>query len=71
MTKQDSKYPTKIINNNINSIVGNYKNNNNKIIQSVKDGMKQNYLNRKKKNIMNYNHSDANKLELILIGGLA
>ena len=67
LIKQDNKYPTKIINNNINSIVGNYKNNNNnKIIQSVKDGMKQNYLNRKKKNIMNYNHSDANKLELII-----
>ena len=63
LTKQENKNPTKIINNNINSIIGNYKNNN-KIIQSVKDGMKQNI--KKKKNIMNYNHSDANKLELIL-----
>ena len=74
LTKQDNKNPTKIINNNINSPrrnntgftpVGNYKYNN-KIMQSVKDGMREKYLNRKKKNIMNYNYSGANKLELIL-----
>ena len=45
--------------------MGNYKYNN-KIMQSVKDGMREKYLNRKKKNIMNYNYSGANKLELIL-----
>ena len=74
LTKHDNKNPTKIINNNINSPrrnntgftpVGNYKNNN-KIMQSVKDGMREKYLNRKKKNIMNYNYSGANKLELII-----
>ena len=80
LTKQENKNPTKIINKDINSPcrnsdgftpVVNYKNNNNinnnnKILQSVKDGMREKYLNRKKKNIMNYNHSNANKLELIL-----
>ena len=73
LTKQENKNPTKIINKNINSPgrssgftpVGNYKNKN-KIMQSVKDGMREKYLNRKKKTIMNYNYSGANKLELIL-----
>ena len=74
LTKLDNKNPTKIMNNNINSPrrnntgftpVGNYKNNN-KIMQLVKDGMREKYLNRKQKNIMNYNYSGANKLELIL-----
>ena len=75
LTKQENKNPTKIINKNINSpcrngedlnTVGNNKNNNNKILQSVKDGMREKYLNRKKKNVMNINHSNVNKLELIL-----
>ena len=73
LTKQENKNPTKIINNNLHSpgknlgltSVGIYKNNN-KIIQSVKDGMKEKYLNRKKKNNMNYNYSGGNKFELIL-----
>ncbi len=76
LNKQENyKNPTKILNKNINSPcrnneginpVGNNKNNNNKILQSVKDGMREKYLNRKKKNIMNINHSNINKLELIL-----
>ena len=72
LTKQENKNPTKIINKNINSPkrdsgftpVENYKNKN-KIIQSVKDGMREKYLNRKKKTFMN-NNSVTNKLELIL-----
>ena len=72
LTKPESKNPTKIINHNINNPLRGgsgytpVENINNKIIQSVKDGMREKYLNRKKKSIMNCNHSNANKLELIL-----
>ena len=78
LSKQD-KNPTKIINNNnlnspskgtsrftLSETNRNYNINNNKIIQSVKDGMKEKYLNRKKKNLIHGNHSNINKLELIL-----
>ena len=61
LIKHENKNPTKLLNNNnLNSPgrttnsnpAGIYKNNN-KIIQSVKDGMKEKYLNRRKKEKFN------------------
>ena len=75
LIKKGNKNPSKNINcNNINSsnkedlglslVDLNKKNiNNNKIIQSVKDCMREKYIKRKKKNNLNYNQNNINKLE--------